>query len=225
MPGAKFVIARWLQRLMAEEYGDPASVLIPNGVDRSQFSAPPRDRQRVPTVGFMYGQGWKGGETAVEALRFVQQRFKDLRVVAMTPSHQIKHLRSLVNCVIHYRPAQNLIPTLYRQADCWLLPSTTEGFGMPGLEAAACRCPIVSTRCGGPEDYVIDGVTGHLVPVGDPKAMCDALCRILSLDNAAWRQMSEASYDRSRQFDWDHSAQLLEEALFSRLYERSALDP
>ena len=88
---------------------------------------------------------------------------------------------------------------------------------MPGLEGAACRCPIVATECGGPEDYIIDGKSGYLVPVDDPEAMADAILRVLRQPEKEWRRMSEASYARSMEFDWDQSAIKLESGLFEAL--------
>jgi glycosyltransferase involved in cell wall biosynthesis len=113
------------------------------------------------------------------------------------------------------RPEQHQIPQLYRQADCWLVSSTSEGFGMPGLESAACRCPVVSTRCGGPEDYVRDGSSGYLVDVGSPQQMAQRILDVVTRDDAAWRQMSQASYDIASTFNWARSAEILEEALLA----------
>ena len=39
--------------------------------------------------------------------------------------------------------------------------------------------PVVSTRCGGAEDYVIDDLTGYLTDM-DPEQMADAIARILN---------------------------------------------
>jgi glycosyltransferase involved in cell wall biosynthesis len=218
MAGLKFVIAKWLQRIMAEEYGDPNAVLIPNGVDRSQFNSRPRDRASIPTVGMLYGrQEWKGAKTAFEALRQIQKQFPKLRAIAFGSKPLSKKHKPPVWLEFHLRPAQNEIPRLYQQTDCWIVPSTTEGFGMPGIEASACHCPIVSTRCGGPEDYVEDGVSGFLVPVGDPAAMASAVCNVLNLPEAQWRAMSQASYEISKRFDWDQSAEILENTLVNAL--------
>ena len=84
---------------------------------------------------------------------------------------------------------------------------------MPGLEAAACRCPIVATRCGGTEDYVRDGENGFLVPVGDARMMADRILDVLRAPAASWSEMSEASYSISKEFDWDRSAEKLERFL------------
>jgi len=168
MPGLKFVIARWLQDLMADKYGDLNAVLVPNGVDWLQFDSVPRDRAKRPTVGMLYGtQGWKGAATAFDALRRIHRQLPELRAIAFGSSPLLRKHKPPSWLEFHLRPRQDEIPLLYQQADCWIVPSTIEGFGMPGLEAAACHCPIVSTLCGGPEDYVEDGASGFLVPVGD----------------------------------------------------------
>lgn len=66
----------------------------------------------------------------------------------------------------------------YRNLDAFVIPSHQEGLAIVGLEAMACGCPVISTRCGGPEDYVEDGVTGFLVGF-DAGEMADAVERII----------------------------------------------
>lgn len=224
LPGPKLVIARWLQRLMAEEFGDPHAVLVPNGVDRSQFQAPERAKGRVPTVGMLYGRPeWKGARTAFEAIRILQGRNPSIRVVSFGSQPPLRAHTPPANFEFHLCPDQSVIPTLYSRTDCWIVPSTTEGFGMPGIEAAACRCPLVVTRCGGPEDYVEECWNGHLVPVEDPAAMATAVERILSLSDQDWLAMSRASYEMSLRFDWDRSAEILENALMIAVEHHAAL--
>ncbi|MEK9754979.1 MAG: glycosyltransferase family 4 protein, partial [Rhodospirillaceae bacterium] len=50
----------------------------------------------------------------------------------------------------------------YRSLDVFVIASLHEGLAVAGLEAIACGVPVVSTRCGGPEDYVVNGKTGRL---------------------------------------------------------------
>jgi len=180
-PALKLVIAKWLQTLMSREFGDSGVVLVPNGVDKDQFDAPPRPKQAVPTVGIVYShQSWKGMTTAFEAFRLAQEKLPSLRVVAFASKEIGAEARVPKNFEFHLRPEHHELASLYAEADCWVVSSTSEGFGMPGLEAAACRCPIVSTRCGGPEDYVVDGETGYLVEVGDATGMADAILRVVN---------------------------------------------
>jgi len=217
-PAQKFVIARWLQDLMRDEYGDPNAVLVPNGVDWTQFNSTPRGKQDRPTVGVLFSPTpWKDVDTAFEAFRIIQRDLPNVRVISFGSKPMERGRSKPRNVEFHLRPPQDKLAELYRQADCWVVSSTTEGFGMPGLEAAACRCPIVSTRCGGPEDYVEEGVNGHLVPVGDAQAMAAAVRRVLELPEQDWREMSEASYTTAQQFDWDRSAAILEHVLYARL--------
>lgn len=224
-PCLKLVIAKWLQRLMAEEYGDPNAVLVPNGVDWSQFGSPPREKPPVPTVGMLYGpQDWKGADTAFAALRIVQRTIPELRVVSFARERLSRQHQPPDHFSFTFRPSQRAIPELYRAATCWLVPSTSEGFGMPGLEAAACRCPIVATRSGGPEDYVQEGVSGRLVSVGDPREMAEALLFVLQCDAARWRSMSDASLGIAEGFSWDRSAETLERALHEAVAARGSGD-
>lgn len=48
------------------------------------------------------------------------------------------------------------MPSLYNLADCFVLPTRGEGFGLPMIEAGACEKPVISTRCGGQLDFMTD---------------------------------------------------------------------
>ncbi len=70
------------------------------------------------------------------------------------------------------------LPPWYRACDVFVLPSTlrSESFGVVALEAMASELPIVTTRLGtGTTLYNQDGVTGKVVPPGDPRALADAI--------------------------------------------------
>ncbi len=54
------------------------------------------------------------------------------------------------------------MPAFFRGLDMLVIPSRLEGHAIVGIEAMACGVPVISTRCGGPEDYVVDGVNGYL---------------------------------------------------------------
>jgi len=99
--------------------------------------------------------------------------------------------------------------TFFQELDAFVLPSTREGLAIAGLEAMACGTPLVSTRSGGPEDYVIDDETGYLT--GSTAAdLAGALARIIG-DAKIRERLSLAGRDKvEREFS---------EAAFSRLLD------
>jgi len=82
----------------------------------------------------------------------------------------------------------------YQQAGMFVLPSLQEGLGIVLLEAMACRTPVISTRCGGPEEVIVDEQTGLLVPTGDAQALAQAIVRL-----ATDEHLRQALGDRARQ--------------------------
>ena len=71
------------------------------------------------------------------------------------------------------------VADILRGSDLFLLPSSTESFGLAALEAMACAVPVVATRVGGVPEVVIDGETGHLAPVGAVEDMIQGALDIL----------------------------------------------
>ncbi|MDP9203238.1 MAG: glycosyltransferase [Gemmatimonadota bacterium] len=70
------------------------------------------------------------------------------------------------------------VPSALAAFDVYALTSRTEGFPLSLLEAMATSLPVVSTRCGGPEKILDDGVTGLLVENGSPEAIANAIVRL-----------------------------------------------
>jgi glycosyltransferase involved in cell wall biosynthesis len=75
---------------------------------------------------------------------------------------------------------------LYAEAQVAVVPSLYEGFSLPAIEAMACGVPVVATTGGAlPEVVGANGVTGLLVPTGDPGALAMAIGT--ALDDAKLR--------------------------------------
>ena len=66
-----------------------------------------------------------------------------------------------------------------KEASSFVLPSNYETFGVAYIEALACGLPIVTTSCGGPEDFY-DKQLGFMVPVGDLDALSDAMNEMIN---------------------------------------------
>jgi len=72
------------------------------------------------------------------------------------------------------------LAALYREAGVFALPSDEEGLGLVVLEAMASGLPVVATRCGGPEELVVPGETGFLVPIGEISSFSARLAELLA---------------------------------------------
>lgn len=74
----------------------------------------------------------------------------------------------------------------------FVLSSDYEGISNSMIEALAMGVPVISTDCpvGGSRMYIDDGVSGILTPVGDKKALADAMLKIAG-DSELARKFSE----------------------------------
>lgn len=92
-------------------------------------------------------------------------------------SAESRGLGSAIQTVGHLRSDQ--YAERLQALDVFVIPSHQEGLCIAALEAMACGCPVISTRCGGPEEFVSNGNTGYLVDAY-PDAVADAIEKIVS---------------------------------------------
>jgi len=91
---------------------------------------------------------------------------------------------------VHFLGKIDNVAPLLASADLFLLPSTSESFGLSALEALGSGVPVVGTNAGGMPEVVKNGETGVLCEVGDVAGMSAAALRILT-DKSVWQSMSD----------------------------------
>lgn len=128
---------------------------------------------------------------AVKRVRDVVRIFA--RVVAETPSVLVMvgdgperpaaedeaRLQGVSNSVYFLGKIENVAPLL-ASADVFLLPTSSESFGLSALEAMASGVPVVGSDSGGLPEVVTNGVSGLLYPVGDVDSMAAGALSIIS---------------------------------------------
>jgi glycosyltransferase involved in cell wall biosynthesis len=166
--------------------------VIPIGVDETLFPLGPRegrDRDLILYVGLinfnkgidvllgamarLAATGRRGRLMLVGGAFFRNTQSQGDRLRALATS---LGLEDRVEFVGMRSPAE--VAELMRSCALVVLPSRAESFGSTLIEALASGTPVVATRCGGPEDIVVDSV-GRLVPPGDADALADALTATL----------------------------------------------
>ena len=217
MPLHKIVVAQWLATLARTEYGDTDVSLVPNAVDHHQFWAPSRGKNRVPTVGLLYTRApRKTCNVALDAFRVASRRFPELRLIAFGSHEMVPELPLPPRTEFHVRPPQDQLRELYAQCDAWLFSSRTEGFGLPILEAMACRTPVIGTPAGAAPE-LLPGGGGILVARDDPSDMARAIEHIVTLDETEWVRLSDLAFNQASLYNWDESTRLFEGALLTAI--------
>ena len=59
------------------------------------------------------------------------------------------------------------MPAYYKEADCVIIPSHFEGFGIVGVEALDFCCPVISSFAGGLGEIFVDGESGLRMDIAD----------------------------------------------------------
>ena len=177
--------------------------------------APARGKQPRPTVGLLYAPlvPNKGISVLLAAIDAASRRVPGLHVRAVGVGRLVRTAPLPPGSEYFENPPQDGLRTIYAACDVWLCASTSEGYHLPPHEAMACRCPVVSTRVGGPMDLIEDGVNGYLVDVGDTDGLTERLLEVLELPEPSWRRMSEAAYDSVKDFTWEEATVLFERGL------------
>ena len=88
------------------------------------------------------------------------------------------------------------VPKAMASMDLYVLPSHREGMPRTIIEAMASGKPVVATDIRGCREEVVEGVTGHLVPVNDPVALADAIKKVITRPDIC-REMGEAGRRRA----------------------------
>ena len=181
----------------------------------------------VPVVGFV-GRFVrdKGIGELVEAFRNLRRTYPDLHLLLVGDFEDGDPVKPEVRRFIESEPAI-LRPGFvadsapyYGLMDVLALPTYREGFPGVPLEAQASGIPVVTTSATGAIDSVVDPITGFIVPVGDARALTNAIGKLL--ENPELRaRMGEAGRLRvEREFlpqvIWDAKVALYRDLMVER---------
>ena len=198
---AMCAVSGWLARAAQETLDGRVVGTAPMPANTTLFSPPTsvtRADDRVLFVGRLNAQ--KGLGDLLEAMALARQRWT-LDVVGDGPDRAALTKRAAELGVaqrivwLGHLPQAELA-ALYGRSAALVIPSTEEGLGLVGVEAALCETPVVAYASGGLPDVVADGATGWLVPVGDIAALAHAIDDVVDRPSRA-RAFGEAARRRA----------------------------
>lgn len=209
----KILVAKWLEPVLQEQGVAEAISVVPNAVDAEQFFAPPRGKQKKPTVGLMYSDAhFKGADLALAAFEKARASMPELELVAFGKDDPFPHLPLPEGARYEQDAPQDKLREVYASCDAWLFASRCEGFGLPILEAMACRTPVIGTPAGAAPELIGEG-GGVLVGDEDVDGMAAAILDVCGRDEADWKSLSDRAYRTATGYTWDDATDAFEAAL------------
>jgi len=216
-------------RSFKDMYGFAPAVTIPNGIDIDRFHRPDA---REP---WRRAHGFREDDILIASVaRLEPQKAPELLVESFARAlggssrchlllagdgglreaarQRAEHLGVAER--VHFLGVCADVPELLAASDLFALASLWEGSPLSVLEAMAAGLPVVATAVGGVPELVEDGMTGVLVPPGNPEALGRALA-LLAHDAERRRAMAKAAGAHVARFTLDSMVEAYAE-LFAR---------
>lgn len=170
--------------------------VIYNGIDPERFAITSSHfplhtslglKPDVPVIGICgFIQERKGQVIFLEAAALVKESHPEVHFVIIGggSTDYVAFIKNLgdklgLSKQLHFTGWRDDIAEILCELDVLVIASVQEPFGRTVIEGMAAAIPIVSTRCGGPEEIIMEGVTGFLVDVGDFKGMAIKIIELI----------------------------------------------
>lgn len=217
----------------AEALGLPRRLfrVVPNGVDVGMFREA-RALDRLSTAGpvlLFVGrlEPRKGFEHAVQAFARLKMQHPDLRMVVVGDGPERERCQALLPAGLRVdvdmlgRVSDEDKARCFASADVYVAPNLGgESFGIVLLEALAAGTAVVASDLPGFRSVIDDGVTGSLVPPGDPAALADAVAGLLHNDRRR-EAMVAAGREAVVAYDWPWVAAQVRSAYLDAVEQHS----
>jgi glycosyltransferase involved in cell wall biosynthesis len=188
---------------------------------RREFAAALRMRLGLPatgplciTVGRL--EPPKGHQTLLQAVRIIHAHVPDARFLLVGDGSLRSALEELgrrlgIEDSLRFMGARDDVRRLLSVSTVAIVPSTREGFSIAVLEAMAAGLPIVATNVGGNAEALVPDEAGLVVAPLDPRALAEAVRRVL-IDPALATRLGSAARKRfEERFTIDHMIHSIEE--------------
>jgi hypothetical protein len=209
--GLRIIVnSTWLQSVLENRLGVEIEALILHAPDLEQFY-PEKGRRGNGAIRILMPyrrQDWKGDKDGIRAFEMVQETCPEVKLVMFGAA---KGEEVPPHVEFHEWPVKERLRQLYNSCDIFVYPSHHEGFGMPPMEAMACKCAVVTTNVGAVPDYAIPGRTALVSPPKAPQQLAENIMKLVE-DDELRKRISEAGYHHViKNFSWGRSTGALEE--------------
>jgi glycosyltransferase involved in cell wall biosynthesis len=197
-PAAIITTGQVTKDLLVERLGVPARRIysIPTGVELAEFA--PQDKSRellaqvqIPADAFVFGsvavlRSWKGHLYLLEAFHeLLQQGARAFLLLVGEGPYRVVIEEKIAQLGLEHRVRlagfRDQVAPWFALMDVKVLASyANEGVPQSLLQAQAMALPVVGTAVGGIPEVILHEETGLLVPPRDPRALAQAMGRLLA---------------------------------------------
>ncbi len=206
-------------------------VVIPNGVDLKNFSAPVAEatlyniRQHLPvvttrliTISRLVEKN--AVENIIDALVLLPETV-GLYILGTGPlekklREKVAALKLSTRVFFAGHIAYRELPTWLAASDIFIRPSLSEGMGNAFIEAMAAGVPVIGTPVGGIPDFLRDGETGLFCKPKNPESIAMAVKKIVD-DSVLREKLIVNGKKLAARYDWQTIADAIERQVFDIL--------
>ena len=200
------VISRWLKNIV-DGNSNESSYLIPNSIDSNIFFD--SNQHRIPhSITFHYRSApIKGCKYAVKIITELYKLYPDLKVKVISTEKKIPELPKCCEVLTNVKPSK--VAEINNSCEIFMCTTIEEGFGLPGLEAMACGCALVTTNYAAVYDYAEDNYNALISPIKDTDKMLENIIRIFE-DTTLKSKLSRNAVNTAMQRSKDASLASME---------------
>jgi len=205
--GLKIIaVSGWLKNIIESELGGDVEAVIPNAPSW-EFYPENRKENKVVRILMPYRkERWKGFSDGVKAFEIARRKYANIQLVVFGLG-QGRNLPQYVE--FHRNPTGAELRKVYNSCDIFLFPSHCEGFGLPPMEAMACKIPVVTTNVGAIPDYTIPNKTALVSQPRDVEGLARNVIRLVENTNMR-KRIAENGYNHVKEFTWGKATDRLE---------------
>ena len=205
------VISTWLKKVI-EKLGAPVADLVLNGVNLEEFypDKEKRDNTYIRILMPYRRLKWKGVNDGLKVYEIVKKEYANARLVMFGPKPGKNELPEDVE--FHLLPTKDSVRKLYNSSDIFCFPSHSEGFGLPPIEAMACKLPVVSTNVGAIPDVAINGKTALISEPKDIESMAKNIITLIK-DSKMREKIAVDGYEYVKKLTWEKAVDKMERIL------------
>ncbi|WP_414578360.1 glycosyltransferase [Anabaena sp. CCY 9402-a] len=166
-------------------------ICIPNGVDTTKFYPKQASEQlnsndKLRLLSVISLDDNKNPFGLIEAVQILLKRQMKLDLTIVGGGELIEKLKQWTMehelleyiHIIGWQTRDEVARLMREHCDIFVLPSHSETFGVVVIEAMASGKPVVSTRCGGPEEIIRHSYLGELCEKDNPISLANAIAKV-----------------------------------------------